>query len=337
MRFRPSRLYVIAAPPVLITMYVYMYFVYENDSTNVTSSSSPLKLTDKEIARAFIKTYGRFRVLEDSVCLEDGKTCVKVLDNVRKTKNGRYYFYRSVYYDGKEVTSMNLKIPDDVDIHHVDTSKWQLDKTSLNHHCYTPVMIEEMFVSGAVEMSHETAANVLSIGLGAGYLNSYLHGTYPKMNITVVEIEPKMVEIAQKWFDLEEDDLHRVYTMDGVEFLREAAEKGQKFDVVHVDACDSDSDADVNCPVAVFLEKEVVKSLHKVLSNKGVLIMNLLSLQLPQAKVYEKVLDIYGKVFRNCFIIKVVDSPPNMVMTCSDFDRVGGLKAKYDKFLSVVN
>ncbi|KAK5981861.1 hypothetical protein GCK32_007204 [Trichostrongylus colubriformis] len=315
-------------------MYVYMYFVYENDSTNVTSSSSPLKLTDKEIARAFIKTYGRFRVLEDSVCLEDGKTCVKVLDNVRKTKNGRYYFYRSVYYDAKEVTSMNLKIPDVCKI----TPNGLVRSLNPFNGSYSWLhRSQDVWLLIRVEMSHETAANVLSIGLGAGYLNSYLHSTYSKMNITVVEIEPKMVEIAHKWFDLEEDDLHRVFTMDGVEFLKEAAEKGQKFDVVHVDACDSDSDADVNCPVAVFLGKEVVKSIHKVLSNKGVLIMNLLSLKLPQAKVYEKVLDIYGKVFRNCFIIKVVDSPPNMVMTCSDFDRVGGLKAKYDRFLGVVN
>ncbi|KAK6017456.1 hypothetical protein OSTOST_17025 [Ostertagia ostertagi] len=83
-----------------------------------------------------------------------------------------------------------------------------------------------MFVSGAIEMDREAKSNVLIIGLGAGYLNTYLHSTYPKMNITVLEIEPKMVEIAQKWFDLVLDDLQRVITMDGVEFLKEAAKEG---------------------------------------------------------------------------------------------------------------
>ncbi|KAK6049120.1 hypothetical protein COOONC_13375 [Cooperia oncophora] len=85
-------------------------------------------------------------------------------------------------------------------------------------------MIEEMFVSGAVEMNRQVESNVLSIGLGAGYMNSYLHGRYPKMNITVVEIEPKMVQLALKWFDLVLDDLHRVITMDGAKFLKQAAE-----------------------------------------------------------------------------------------------------------------
>ncbi|PIO60456.1 hypothetical protein TELCIR_18046 [Teladorsagia circumcincta] len=92
-------------------------------------------------------------------------------------------------------------------------------------------MIEEMFVSGAVEMSRDAKSNVLCIGMGAGYLNSHLHSTYPKMNITVVEIEPKMVKIALKWFDLVLDDWHRVITMDGVKFLKEAAKEGEGYQV----------------------------------------------------------------------------------------------------------
>ncbi|PIO70191.1 hypothetical protein TELCIR_07966 [Teladorsagia circumcincta] len=158
-------------------------------------------------------------------------SCVQVLDNVRRLENGRFYFYRSVYYDHKEISTMNLKIPKEHSEHYLDTTKWELDKTSLNYYCYTPLMIEEMFVSGAVEMSRDATSNVLCIGMGAGYLNSYLHSTYPKMNITVVEIEPKMVEIALKWFDLVLDDWHRVITMDGTKFLEEAAKQGEGYQV----------------------------------------------------------------------------------------------------------
>lgn len=38
-----------------------------------------------------------------------------------------------------------------------------------------------MFLSGAVEMTHDAKADILLIGMGAGYLNSHLHFAYPKV------------------------------------------------------------------------------------------------------------------------------------------------------------
>ncbi|RCN41258.1 hypothetical protein ANCCAN_12769 [Ancylostoma caninum] len=126
------------------------------------------------------------------------------------------------------LSRMYLKLPqksESGDVSVYDTAHWKVNKTALDFFSYTTTMIEEMFTSGVVEMSKNTAAQVLSIGLGAGFMNSYLHYNYPKMNITVVDIEPKTLEITQKWFDLELDDRHRVIIMDGVEFISRAVKE----------------------------------------------------------------------------------------------------------------
>ncbi|VDO23750.1 unnamed protein product [Haemonchus placei] len=149
-----------------------------------------------------------------------------------------------------------------------------------------------MFVSGAVRMDRGANSQILSIGLGAGYINSYLHSLYSKMNITVVEIESKMVKIAQKWFNLVLDNLHRVIVMDGIEFLRKAA-------------------------------------------MEGAVIMNLLSLGLPKTEAAEQVLHNFKKFFKHCVVRDAEDSPPNMVATCSQNERLGNLKEEYDRFLKI--
>ncbi|KAK5977463.1 hypothetical protein GCK32_020443, partial [Trichostrongylus colubriformis] len=44
--------------------------------------------------------------------------------------------------------------------------------------------------------------------------------------VTVVDIDPVMKVIAEKWYDFQESPNHRIVIEDGVRFLREAARKG---------------------------------------------------------------------------------------------------------------
>ncbi|WKY01898.1 hypothetical protein Q1695_015702 [Nippostrongylus brasiliensis] len=152
---------------------------------------------------------------------------------------------------------------------YMDTSKWEIDKGYLTKECYTPVFREEMHISGAVKMDRQAKANVLVIGLGAGYFNAYLHSVFPKFNVTGVDIEPEMVRIALKWYGLVLDDRQHVYTMDGVDYLKQAASEGTKFDVIFVDACIMNLKLDVLCPVPIFLSKDVVRSMYEVLQEGG--------------------------------------------------------------------
>ncbi|PIO67040.1 hypothetical protein TELCIR_11225 [Teladorsagia circumcincta] len=87
-------------------------------------------------------------------------------------------------------------------------------------------MYEEFFKSGALDLRHDVTGKVLSIGLGAGYINSFLHHHFPNLNITVIELDPKMLEIAQKWYGFEMDESHRVIIDDGMAFIKKAVENG---------------------------------------------------------------------------------------------------------------
>ncbi|VDL85042.1 unnamed protein product [Nippostrongylus brasiliensis] len=125
-----------------------------------------------------------------------------------------------------------------------------------------------MFTSGAVQMSRDAEAQVLFIGMGAGFMNTYTHHMYPKINVTAVEIEPKMLEIATKWFGLVQDERHRVIIEDGVKFLRRAVENGHKYDAIQVDVCNLDPEFDILCPIEKFLKAEVIDHLSKLITEK---------------------------------------------------------------------
>ncbi|KAK5981860.1 hypothetical protein GCK32_007203 [Trichostrongylus colubriformis] len=199
---------------------------------------------------------------------------------------------------------------------------------------YDAVMIEEMFMSGAVEMNRNAKADVLIIGLGGGFMNSHLHATYPMMNLTGVELEEKMVEIAIKWYGLVLDSRQRVYTMDGIKFIQLALKEGWKYDVVFVDACFTDINREINCPIDQFLQNEHITSLSKLITKKGAVIVDVLSLKMDEKQMADMIKGVYEKVFRNC----VIRSSPsdNTVLSCTQHDRPENLKMRYEEFVKSI-
>ncbi|KIH59212.1 hypothetical protein ANCDUO_10569 [Ancylostoma duodenale] len=108
----------------------------------------------------------------------------------------------------------------------LDTRKWELDKTTVRLR-YARTMISGIFFSHAVEYNSLRVNNVLIFGLGGGVINNYL-STMPgqKLNITIVDIDPVMKKIAEKWYGFKETDMHRIIVEDGVEFIKKASDHG---------------------------------------------------------------------------------------------------------------
>lgn len=74
---------------------------------------------------------------------------------------------------------------------------------------------------------------VLIVGLGGGAMVHFLKRHDPGVKVDVVEIDPAIVKVADKFFGVRTEGNVRVVTEDGFKFLRETPER---YDVVYMDA-----------------------------------------------------------------------------------------------------
>lgn len=70
------------------------------------------------------------------------------------------------------------------------------------------------------ERKKQENLKVLIIGLGTGSIPRYLRKNYPRMYIDAVEIDPVVVNVAKKYFQVREDGKYKIFTDDGRAFLR---------------------------------------------------------------------------------------------------------------------
>ncbi|MEZ6021890.1 MAG: fused MFS/spermidine synthase [Hyphomonadaceae bacterium] len=77
------------------------------------------------------------------------------------------------------------------------------------------------------------ARNVAEIGLGGGRIASYLHDFIPTTNVTCVELDPGVVELAQRYFGVRQGPRLRIVTRDGRVFMARARDR---YDIIIVDA-----------------------------------------------------------------------------------------------------
>lgn len=92
-------------------------------------------------------------------------------------------------------------------------------------------------------------AHVLIIGLGGGALPRFFHRTLPGTQLDVAELDPKVAEVAKRYFDLPDDERLRVHIGDGRKYVEQAT---TKWDLIVLDAY-GDSDIPRHLTTAEFL------------------------------------------------------------------------------------
>jgi spermidine synthase len=60
---------------------------------------------------------------------------------------------------------------------------------------------------------------ILIVGLGAGVIPRFVHAYWPDTRIEVVEIDPVVVDVAERFFEFEQDERLRVHVADGRSFI----------------------------------------------------------------------------------------------------------------------
>ena len=124
---------------------------------------------------------------------------------------------------------------------------------------------------------------VLMIGLGGGSIARHLRHHNPELVIDCVEVDPAILEVAQNYFGLEQDDMLQVCVADGREFIELTKEL---YDVIILDAYDAEG-IPPHMATSGFL-----RLARNRLTPGGVVVGNLL-----KGACCETMLRAYGRVF----------------------------------------
>jgi spermidine synthase len=90
-----------------------------------------------------------------------------------------------------------------------------------------------MMASLLMRVEKDFPQNVLLIGLGAGSLTKFLYQHYPTASLTIVEIDPRVIDVARKHFELPDDPIRlKIVIGDGVEYM---AFTNQTYDLIIID------------------------------------------------------------------------------------------------------
>jgi spermidine synthase len=168
---------------------------------------------------------------------------------VRKFQNVRtLYFVRDT---GEEVVESMLNIDKPHDLI-VDYTKY-------------------MFLSYVFKPKQE---RVLIVGLGGGSMVHFMKHYDPNAKVDVVEIDPKVVEIAEKYFGVKTAGNVKVITQDAFEFFKAAG--GEKYDVIYIDAFLKPAKDTDETGVPLKLKTiQFYKDLQKKLTPDGMVVFNI--------------------------------------------------------------
>ena len=134
------------------------------------------------------------------------------------------------------------------------------------------------------------ANSLLTIGLGGGAIPRLLKEFYPEMYIEAVEIDPLVVEVAKKYFYVEDDPDYTINIIDGRVFLNRV---NKKYDLIILDAYNSDS-----IPFHLTTE-EFLQLVKSKMTDDGAVSANVWS---SDNKLYLSMVKTYEKVFDNVYI-----------------------------------
>jgi len=136
-------------------------------------------------------------------------------------------------------------------------------------------------------------------GAGYSYPKDFLL-KYPKATIDVIEIDPKVTELAKKYFKLKENPRLTIYHADGRVYLNKTQEK---YDVIFGDAFSSH----YSLPYQL-TTKEAAQKEYNVLNNDGVIILNIISATKGQRSEFLRAeYATYKNVFPQVYLFPVGD------------------------------
>ena len=144
------------------------------------------------------------------------------------------------------------------------------------------------------------AKRILYVGLGGGSAPKRTWRDFPDVRVDVVELDPEVVNVAYRWFELPRDPRLRVEVEDGRRYL--AASEGP-WDAIVIDAFYSDS---IPFHLAT---REFLELARSRLAPGGVLVTNIIgAVEGPDSRLFRSMLRTYRAVLPTVAIHPVVSA-----------------------------
>jgi spermidine synthase len=134
---------------------------------------------------------------------------------------------------------------------------------------------------------------ILFVGLGGGAMPMYTRAVLPEARLEVVEIDPLIAEVAQRYFGVRPDERLVLHTADGRAFLEEAPPG--RYDVIVLDAFSDD-----RIPYAL-TTRQFLETVRSRLAPDGVVVSNLWG----SSREYPSMLATYDAVFDQVHLVRV--------------------------------
>jgi len=149
----------------------------------------------------------------------------------------------------------------------------------------------------------EEPSRILVVGLGGGTLPMFLRKHYPDATISVVEINPDVVDVAKRFFGFREDAHLRVHVGDGRHFIENI--RLLPYDIIFLDAFGAES-----IP-AHLATQEFLQAVRRAVAPGGVVVGNVW--RGSHNRLYDPMVRTYQEVFDELFIAEVAGDVNNML------------------------
>ncbi|MEQ8861351.1 MAG: fused MFS/spermidine synthase [Pseudomonadales bacterium] len=148
-------------------------------------------------------------------------------------------------------------------------------------------------------------ARVLVLGLGGGTLPMALDEILPEARIDAVEIDPAVVRVAREFFGFAPSNRVNVFAQDGRVFVKRAAQKGETYDLIMLDAFNGEYIPEH------LMTREFLEEVKALLAPGGVLAANTFSI----SDLYHHESATYAAVFDSFYNLRTDASGNRVILT----------------------
>jgi spermidine synthase len=143
-------------------------------------------------------------------------------------------------------------------------------------------------------MVQDNPQRILILGLGGGTLIHTFNQLFPAAEIISIEIDEAVVRVAKDYFDFVEDARNKVERIDGRVYVKRAGLRGEKFDLVILDAFNGEYIPEH------LMSQEFLEEVKLLLPERGVVVANTFS----TSRLYDAESATYASVFGELYNIR---------------------------------